>query len=155
MSTGAIEDATILRAPSATKKAEQVRDPEMHQTAKGRQWYFGMKAHLKIDGLSSFRPSGPRRQCRRQHGAAAAPPWPGDTGVWRPGRPGPDGGGSAVCAACACLVPSLGGGKSRYRSAVLRPCLPTFLTCLGFLSISFQTALYEFRGITGLQTPTF
>ena len=49
VSTGTIVDATIIHAPSSTKNADQTRDPEMHQTAKGRQWYFGMKAHLGVD----------------------------------------------------------------------------------------------------------
>ncbi|MEP8156958.1 IS5 family transposase [Klebsiella pneumoniae] len=39
-------DATIIEAPSSTKNKEQQRDPEMHQTKKGNQWYFGMKAHI-------------------------------------------------------------------------------------------------------------
>src|ERR1035441_9945210 len=44
LSTGTIVDATIINAPSSTKNARQERDPEMHQTRKGKQWYFGMKA---------------------------------------------------------------------------------------------------------------
>jgi hypothetical protein len=36
-------DATIIGAPSSTKHADKARDPEMHQTRKGQQWYFGMK----------------------------------------------------------------------------------------------------------------
>ena len=46
LSTGTIVDATIINAPSSTKNARQERDPEMHQTRKGKQWYFGMKAHV-------------------------------------------------------------------------------------------------------------
>jgi IS5 family transposase len=46
---GTIVDATIINAPSSTKNKEKARDPEMHQTKKGNQWYFGMKAHLGID----------------------------------------------------------------------------------------------------------
>lgn len=46
---GTIVDATILNAPSSTKNATQARDPEMHQTRKGKQWYFGMKAHVGTD----------------------------------------------------------------------------------------------------------
>ena len=42
--TGTIVEATILQAPTSSKKREQQRDPEMHQTKKGKQWYFGMKA---------------------------------------------------------------------------------------------------------------
>src|SRR5262245_47671129 len=43
VSTGTIVDATIIAAPSSTKNATATRDPAMHQTKKGRQWYFGMK----------------------------------------------------------------------------------------------------------------
>lgn len=46
---GSIVDATILAAPSSTKNAQGKRDPEMHQTKKGNQWYFGMKAHIGVD----------------------------------------------------------------------------------------------------------
>ena len=46
---GTIVDATIIAAPSSTKNAEGERDPEMHQTKKGEQWYFGMKAHIGVD----------------------------------------------------------------------------------------------------------
>ena len=46
---GTIVDATILHAPSSTKNATGQRDPEMHQTRKGKQWYFGMKAHVGVD----------------------------------------------------------------------------------------------------------
>jgi IS5 family transposase len=46
---GTIVDATIISAPSSTKNADQARDPEMHQTRKGQQWYFGMKLHIGMD----------------------------------------------------------------------------------------------------------
>jgi IS5 family transposase len=49
VSTGTIVDATIINAPSSTKNKSGERDPEMHQTAKGKQWYFGMKAHIGVD----------------------------------------------------------------------------------------------------------
>jgi transposase, IS5 family len=49
ITTGTIVDATILHAPSSTKNREGERDPEMHQTRKGKQWYFGMKAHVGVD----------------------------------------------------------------------------------------------------------
>ena len=49
VSTGTIVDATIIAAPSSTKNAKGERDPEMHQTKKGNQWYFGMKAHIGVD----------------------------------------------------------------------------------------------------------
>lgn len=46
---GTIVDATIISAPSSTKNATGERDPEMHQTRKGNQWYFGMKMHIGVD----------------------------------------------------------------------------------------------------------
>lgn len=46
---GTILDATIIAAPSSTKNKAGERDPEMHQTRKGKQWYFGMKAHIGVD----------------------------------------------------------------------------------------------------------
>jgi IS5 family transposase len=51
---GTIVDATIISAPSSTKNREQKRDPEMHQTKKGNQWYFGMKAHIGTDSRSKL-----------------------------------------------------------------------------------------------------
>lgn len=49
VSSGTIVDATIISAPSSTKNQSGERDPEMHQTKKGNQWYFGMKAHIGVD----------------------------------------------------------------------------------------------------------
>ncbi len=46
---GTIVDATIISAPTSTKNKEGKRDPEMHQTKKGNQWYFGMKMHIGVD----------------------------------------------------------------------------------------------------------
>lgn len=46
---GTLVDATLLAAPSSTKNQKKERDPEMHQTRKGNQWYFGMKAHIGAD----------------------------------------------------------------------------------------------------------
>lgn len=51
---GTIVDATIIHAPSSTKNAEGKRDPEMHQTKKGKQWYHGMKAHTGVDMASGL-----------------------------------------------------------------------------------------------------
>jgi IS5 family transposase len=51
---GSIVDATIIAAPSSTKNAEGERDPEMHQTKKGNQWHFGMKAHIAVDAHSGL-----------------------------------------------------------------------------------------------------
>jgi IS5 family transposase len=42
-------DATIIAAPSSNKNEDGKRDPEVHQTKKGNQWYFGMKAHIGVD----------------------------------------------------------------------------------------------------------
>lgn len=49
VNNGTIVDATIIHAPSSTKNDFGERDPEMHQTRKGNQWYFGMKAHIGVD----------------------------------------------------------------------------------------------------------
>lgn len=49
ITTGTIVDATIIHAPSSTKNSTGERDPEMHQTRKGKQWYFGAKAHIGVD----------------------------------------------------------------------------------------------------------
>lgn len=49
MKVGSMVDATIISAPSSTKNVKGERDPEMHQTRKGEQWYFGMKAHIGAD----------------------------------------------------------------------------------------------------------
>lgn len=46
---GTMVDATLIHAPSSTKNAKQERDPEMHSTKKGNQWYFGMKVHVGAD----------------------------------------------------------------------------------------------------------
>ena len=52
MRQGTIVDATIIAAPSSTKNKPKSRDPEMHQTKKGNQWHFGMKAHIGVDVAS-------------------------------------------------------------------------------------------------------
>jgi len=54
ITTGTIVDATIIHAPSSTKNREEKRDPEMHQTKKGKQWYFGMKAHVGVDSKTKM-----------------------------------------------------------------------------------------------------
>ena len=50
----AVPDATIITAPSSTKNARKQRVPEMHQTRKGKQWYFGMKLHIGVDSQSGL-----------------------------------------------------------------------------------------------------
>ncbi|MEB1346759.1 IS5 family transposase [Xanthomonas campestris pv. campestris] len=52
--SGTIVDATLIAAPSSTKNTDHARDPEMHQTKKGNQWYFGMKAHIGVDEFSGL-----------------------------------------------------------------------------------------------------
>ena len=52
--TGTIVDATIINAPPSTKNKQKARDPEMHQTKKGNQWYFGMKAHIGVDARNGL-----------------------------------------------------------------------------------------------------
>lgn len=54
VSRGTIVDATIIDAPSSTKNASGQRDPEMKQTRKGNQWYFGMKMHIGVDSKSKL-----------------------------------------------------------------------------------------------------
>ena len=51
---GTIVDATIIEAPSSTKNRAGERDPEMHQTKKGNQWHFGMKAHIGVDSATGI-----------------------------------------------------------------------------------------------------
>ena len=51
---GTVVDATLIAAPSSTKNEGKERDPEMHQSKKGNQWYFGMKAHIGVDADSGL-----------------------------------------------------------------------------------------------------
>src|SRR5208282_4451413 len=71
ITTGTIVDATIIHAPSSTKNREQKRDPEMHQTRKGKQWFFGMKAHVGVDSQSKL-----------IHAVVATPANVAETRVW-------------------------------------------------------------------------
>jgi IS5 family transposase len=54
LKAGTVVDATLISAPSSTKNASGERDPEMHQTKKGNQWFFGMKAHIGVDAESGL-----------------------------------------------------------------------------------------------------
>ena len=54
VSGGTIVDATIISAPSSTKNSSGERDPEMRQTKKGNQWYFGMKGHIGVDSKTKL-----------------------------------------------------------------------------------------------------
>jgi IS5 family transposase len=51
---GTVVDATIIAAPSSTRNAAKARDPEMHQTRKGQQWYFGMKLYIGVDSKTKL-----------------------------------------------------------------------------------------------------
>ena len=51
---GTVVDATLIAAPSSTKNASGERDPQMKQSKKGNQWYFGMKAHIGVDAESGL-----------------------------------------------------------------------------------------------------
>ena len=62
LKTGTIVDASIIDAPSSTKNRRGERDPEMHQTKKGNQWYFGMKAHIGVDAESGLKRTAWRRR---------------------------------------------------------------------------------------------
>ena len=98
---GTVVDASIVEAPSSTKNRAGKRDPEMHQTRKGKQWYFGMKMHVGSDAQTGVGPiasrrrrrtsrtwrtrtgwcMGRRRWCGRRglsgRGEAPGEPWPG------------------------------------------------------------------------------
>lgn len=54
LKTGTVVDATLIAAPGSTKNSTGERDPEMHQTKKGNQWHFGMKAHIGVDADSGL-----------------------------------------------------------------------------------------------------
>lgn len=51
---GTIVDASIINAPTSTKNKDKQRDPDMHQTRKGNQWYFGMKTHIGVDSKTKL-----------------------------------------------------------------------------------------------------
>ena len=54
LKAGTVVDATLIAAPSSTKNKDGQRDPEMHQSKKGNQWYFGMKCHIGVDADSGL-----------------------------------------------------------------------------------------------------
>jgi IS5 family transposase len=54
VASGTMVDATIINAPSSTKNQDKARDPEMHQTRKGQQWYFGAKMHIGVDSQTKM-----------------------------------------------------------------------------------------------------
>ena len=54
MTQGILVDATLIEAPSSTKNKKNERAPDMHQTKKGNEWYFGMKAHIDVDAKTAL-----------------------------------------------------------------------------------------------------
>jgi len=54
LKAGTAVDATLIAAPTSTKNKDKTRDPEMHSSKKGNQWYFGMKAHIGVDAQSGL-----------------------------------------------------------------------------------------------------
>jgi IS5 family transposase len=54
LKVGTAVDATLIAAPTSTKNKDKARDPEMHSSKKGNQWYFGMKAHIGVDADSGL-----------------------------------------------------------------------------------------------------
>ena len=54
LKAGTAVDATLIAAPTSTKNKDRSRDPEMHSSKKGNQWYFGMKAHIGVDAESGL-----------------------------------------------------------------------------------------------------
>ena len=70
-------DASIIDAPSSTKNRRRARDPEMHQTKKGKQWYFGMKAHIGVDAGSGSgaQPDDDGGQRKRRDAGGSAAAW--------------------------------------------------------------------------------
>jgi IS5 family transposase len=54
LKAGTVVDATLISAPSSTKHASGERDPQMHQSQKGNQWYLGMTAHIGVDAESGL-----------------------------------------------------------------------------------------------------
>jgi IS5 family transposase len=81
--TGTVVDATLIAAPSSTKNGKGERDPEMHQSKKGNQWSFGMKAHIGVDAESGLVHTVPRhvRQRQRRGGGKQPAAWPGIRGL--------------------------------------------------------------------------
>ena len=82
---GTIVDATIISAPSSTTNRTKERDPEMHQTKKGNQWYFGMKAHIGVDSQTKLIHS-VAATAANVHDSQVLPSiaaWPRDSGMGR------------------------------------------------------------------------
>ena len=84
--------STLIAAPASTQNEQKARDPEMHQTCKGKNWYFGMKLHIGVDrvvgvGAQSGHHTRPRARSDPGAGASARPRTPGVRGCRLPGHP--------------------------------------------------------------------
>lgn len=100
VSRGTIVDATIFRAPRSTKNRTKERDPEMHQTTKGNQWYFGMRANIGVDSQTTLIHS-VAATAANVHDSQVLPKllqWGGDTSVGRCRLQRATRGDSAACA---------------------------------------------------------
>lgn len=77
MREGTIVDATLIAAPPSTKNKDGERDPEMHQSKKGNDWHFGMKAHIGVDAASGLVHTvvGTRWQCLRCDASTRSAAW--------------------------------------------------------------------------------
>ena len=72
LKSGTVVDAVLIAAPSSTKNSSGERDPEMRQSKKGNQWFFGMKAHIGVDSLLDQRLNPGNGTCRYQVGVDGA-----------------------------------------------------------------------------------
>ncbi len=100
ITTGTIVDATILHAPSSTENREQQRDPEMHQTRKGKQWYFQMKAHVGASKTKLIHTAvATTANGGRCHDTSGPITRRGDAGVGRPSVSRAERSDSPVCSA--------------------------------------------------------
>jgi hypothetical protein len=108
MKHGSLVDATIIEAPNSTKNKRGESDPEMHQSKKGNQWYFGMKAHIGVDAKSGLTYSLETTLDNEQRDAIAAR----DVGERRPYAPpvNQEGHGLAADVDIHALAPALEGG---------------------------------------------
>lgn len=80
---GSVVDATIIAAPSSTKNQTGERDPQMHQTKKGNQWHFGMKAHIGADAESGLvHPRDYPGKYERRDASPCLAAWRGKRCVW-------------------------------------------------------------------------
>ena len=135
---GTIVDATIIGAPSSTKNQDGKRDPEMHQTAKGQQWYFGMKAHVGVDSQTKLIHTvlASAANVADSRGIAVPAARQRDAGLGRPGLSGPDRRHSRAVprarrtSRTVGIAITAGSTRSRRRrTATSRGCAPRSSTC--------------------------